>query len=483
QIPGPRPPQPAPRPANPALTAAHRLPPGYPAPPGGAFPPGYPMFAPPPPRRRRNGTLVAVVLILVLAAAAAIPVTALFASGQTGSVAEPEVSLYPSPTEGDPPEVREKWLSQQVELQLDSHAEALFEDDLDAWLDVFDPSLHDVMEDRFDTLRNMAVSQYDYQVLEGPIDAEEGVVGYRLGVVYCFGGEVGEECASSAVVLDTEWSDEDSELRMTEVSDSHEVGPRPWETDYLEAEVGERAIVAAPRKYADKLAEAVEVADEAAANADEYAVYVPVERYVVYLAGEEEFDRWFGFGADSMTNVVGFAVPLPTLDDEGEQVPGGSEVVMHAERTRDSFEFESTMRHELGHVATLNQAPDERYSEDRWWLAEGIAELIDHGPENSLDAYPRNRDVEQYLSGSDWDRDFAAASNSDDALTGSAKYGIAFYGAYYVFNEYGKDEFMEFFGKIAREGADSEEAAQEVYGKSYSDLLDEMADFVEDEAG
>ena len=444
--------------------------------------PGYPPPMPPAPRKGLS-TRVLVTGIVVLLALTSVMISAVLAPGASAPLVAPEISLPPSPGPDDPPQVRQEWLMAVADLELDNSAQALLDDDEDGWLAVYDSSIHDAMSERFGSLRALAVSFYEYRIISHhPIENGPETFELRLAATYCLGGEVGGDCAGTSILFDTTWSSSDDDVRIIDVEDSYEMGPRPFEVEKLQAKVGERAIVAAPSKYADELDNALQVAEEAAENADQYAVYGAVDRYIVFLAGDDEFGRWYGDLGD-MTNVVGFAIPLTLVDDRGGQEQGGSEVVVHADRVHDETDFVSTMRHELGHVATLHHSPDHQQQPEEWWLAEGSAELIDHGPENSVDGYLRQYDVEEYIDRKLWDGDISAATPSDDLLAGSAKYGIAFYCAYYLFTEYGKDKFMDFFGKVARDGEDAESASQEVYAMPYSDLEDEMTDFVKSTAG
>lgn len=452
--------------------------------PPGTFPgfPGYPPPMPPPRRRGISTTALSVAIVIMLAVATMLVTAIVAGKGATATMAEPEISMPPSPGPDDGPEVRQEWLMQTATAALDANAAALLDGDQEGWLALFDDSIHEDMQHRFDSLQALAVSSYEYQVLsDHPIDKGDNEFQLRLAANYCLGGKEDEKCAATSIFFDTNWSDIDGQVHITRVEESYELGPRPWEVEDLKAKVGDRAIVAGPAKYADQLDDALNVAEEAAENADQYADYGPVDRYVIYLAGDEEFQRWYGLN-DPMTNVVGFAIPLTLADKDGKSVPGGSDVVVHADRVRDQVEFESTMRHELGHVATLHHAPEHQEQKEEWWMAEGLAELIDHDPKNSVDNYLRKYDVAEYIDEKKWDGKIEPATNDDDLLAGSAKYGIAFYSTYYLFDEYGKDKFMEIFDKVARNGEDVDEASQDVYGKSYNELEKEMTKFVEDTA-
>ncbi|TQL77594.1 hypothetical protein FB566_3153 [Stackebrandtia endophytica] len=480
-----RPPGPAPAaptfgtaPANVHMGQPNQ-PPGAPLNPYAPQQPGQPpLFAPPAPPQGNHGRSVAIfcVVFSLIVGLGAFTVGFAIDGGATGNIG---AAAIPSPGPDDPPEVRAAYLSAKAQVALDDHSNALLIDDEAGWLEIFDDRLHDDMSQQFSSLRNLEVSQYDYTIQGDPREVNDGEWEFRLAVSYCFGGVIGEECADAAIVFDTVWEDASDGLIINQVEDSDEAGPRPWEVEDIRAVSGDKVIVATPAKYSDQLEEALPEAEAAAENADQYAVYGEVEKYIVYLAGNAEFSSWYGLDGASMDNVVGFAMPVPVLDDDGRLTSGGYEVVMHIDRVRDSLEFRSTMRHELGHVATLHHSGDHYPVPEDWWMVEGIAEVIDHDPSVGLEDYLRKRDVQAYVDQKLWNGELEAVYNSDDALTGSAKYGIAMYAVYYLFNEYGKDKFMDLFERVARNGEDAEAATQAAYGMSYDDLVAECADFIE----
>ncbi|TWJ10739.1 hypothetical protein LX16_4161 [Stackebrandtia albiflava] len=435
----------------------------------------------PPPGDGRRQRRVVLSLVVVLLCALAFSVSAVVASNGHSAALGP--AAIPSPTDGDDPQVRVDYLGARADAMLEEHSDALLADDEAGWLEIFDESLHDDMSQQFDGLRAMEVSQYEYQRQHDPVERDTDRFEMRLAASYCFGGTVGEECAASTIVFDTMWADDDDGYRIVEVSESDQVGPRPWEVDDIKAVSGEKVIVAAPARYADELERALPEAEAAAENADQYAVYGEVEKYIIFLAGDAEFSKWYGLEGANMDNVVGFAMPVPMLGENGQLQQGGSEVVMHVDRVRDDVEFTSTMRHELGHVATLHHSPEHVPLEEDWWMVEGVAEVIDHGPETPLDGYLRKSDVAAYIDEDLWNNDLVPAFSGDDALTGSAKYGIAMYSVYYLFQEYGKDKFMDLFERVARKGEDPDASAQAVYGMSYDALVTECTDFVAEVAG
>jgi hypothetical protein len=110
-------------------------------------------------------------------------------------------------------------------------------------------------------------------------------------------------------------------------------------------------------------------------------------------------------------------------------------------------------------------------------MVEGIAEYIDHG-DKSLDEYDRALDVREYVAQGGCATDILPPDGDDDTLAGSGKYGCGFLGVHYMIDTYGEEAFVEFFGMTAREGTPAVDAAQEVYGKNYADLMQEITAFI-----
>ncbi|ADD45393.1 hypothetical protein Snas_5763 [Stackebrandtia nassauensis DSM 44728] len=467
--------------------------PGFP-PPGlpGQYPPGFP-----PPRAttsKRSIGLVALILAAVLLSGVSM-ILGFTLGGQGGKLAE---GAIPAPAEGEAPS--EAFIKEKSEVLLDESAEGLLDGDEDTWLSAYDSSIHDQMKKQYTSLKALQVSNFDYQIIGDP-NGRDSEWTVKVGLNYCFGAKKGGKCAPTGMIFDTQWRWQDQELLATQVSESStkpdessqfSIGARPWEVEELKAEAGDRAVVAATDNASDDydVKETLEIAEAAAENADKYAVYGKVDKYVIFLGDDADIAKWYGLGSGLPQQAIGFALPLPQIDKEGKPVPGGSEVVLFAERLKQiekdfgkegKEEFEATVRHELGHVATLHHSPPHTPKDQNadWWLSEGIAELIDHDPKEKIDDYPREKQAKEFLKSSSWDGELIAPEGNDPY--GSAKYGVAFYWTYYLYDEYGKDKFMDFFERVARKGDDPEEAAKESFDKSYEDILKECKKYVKKE--
>lgn len=489
-IPGPRPaadeaPAAAPA-AGPTAPPPVEMAPPPAAPPGYQVPPGY---YPPQPRPERRRSRLGTVLVVIALVAASV-LGGAFVSGwrpalpaaETGTIEGapvlPGEGTLPSPGPDAPDYEVLPYLKEQAQLVLDAHAQSLVDGSLDGWLAAYDPTLHDQMTTRYDTLRSMQVSRFDYQITTGPIKDDSGaVVLYEIGVLvtHCF-VEAAETCSPADVVFSTFWRDTDEGMVMVEVENSAGAdGPHPWETDALVAAAGERTVVAVPTHMESRLEEALEISEEAAQNADEWALWDVPDRYVIYIAGNDEFDVWFG-GMFETEDVLGFALPLNGTVD-GERNPSTYATVMNVDRTGWGYDLTSVIRHELGHAVTLWAAPSERYANDTWWMVEGVAEYIDHG-DRSLEEYDRMWDVEDYVAEGGCAEEILPPDQDDDTLAGSGKYACGFLGVHYMVETYGVDAFVEWFGASVREGGSATDTAQEVYGMSYAELMDEITGYI-----
>jgi hypothetical protein len=395
-----------------------------------------------------------------------------------GLAVQPGEGTVPSPGPNASEAEILAYLKEQAQLVLDAQSESLLNNSVEGWLAAYDPTLHDQMTRRFDSLTSMQVSRFDYQIASGPIEDSSGAVPlYDISVAlsYCF-VDPADTCKAADIVFDSRWRAGADGLVMVEVSNSEfGEGPHPWEVTDLVAAVGDRTVTAVPLEMADRLDDALEVAEAAAVNADQWAFWEKPDRYVVYIAGDEEFEVWFGGFWDS-EGVVGFALPLSgTL--EGERQPSTYATVMNVDLSGWGPGLDSVIRHELGHAVTLWAAPSERYADDTWWMVEGIAEYIDEG-DRPYDQYTRRGDVREYVEQGGCETDILPPDGDDDALAGSGKYGCGFLGVTYLIDEYGLEKFTELFGATAREGGPAVDAVQEIYGKSYADLMQEITAFI-----
>ena len=451
--------------------------------------PTWAPYTPYPPRQEQPRSRFGMILLVVVLACSSVlaggllngwrPAMPAAETGTiTGAAVQPGEGSLPSPGPDAPEHEVLAYLREQAGLVLDAHAESLLNGSLEGWLAAFDPTLHEEMTDRYNSLTAMGVSRFDYRIITGPLEDDSGAVPlYEITVsaTYCF-VEPAEECSPVDVVFTTSWRDGDEGMTMVGLDPSEGYdGPHPWEVQSLVAAVGDRTVVAAPEHMESQLHDALEVAEEAALNADEWARWERPDRYVVYIAGTEEFETWFG-GMFDGGDVLGFALPLEGTVD-GERIPTTYATVMNVDRTGWGADLDSVIRHELGHAVTLWAAPSESYNDDTWWMVEGVAEYIDHG-DRPLETYARMWDIEGYLEEGGCADQILPPTATDDTLAGSGKYGCAFLGVHYVIETYGQDAFVEWFGLTAREGRSAASTAEDVFGQDYGDLMGEITEFI-----
>lgn len=461
--------------------------PPYPgAPAAGMTAQGLPYWLPGvPPKRSKTPRRIGLLLMVIVLAAGSLLVGAIIgrAPVQLNQALEP---VPPRPADSATDRDWEDYVGSAALAVLKRQSEALLKGDEKGWLAAYDPAEKDLIaeqRDRFSSLRALQVTNWKYR-LDGRPDARTksgGVHKFDIDLIvgYCFGATDPNACLPTDVYIPTKWEVADGGPRITAVdpSSSNQAGPRPFEVSELVAEAGDRVIVAAPPQYKNRLRQAVQVADAAAANADKYARWRKVDRYVVFLAGSSEFEEWYGTG-DIGENVVGFALPLGSTDDKGVFEQTGIEVVMHVERLGNRQEFDSTMRHEFGHVVTLlGSNPEATAQPEDFFLNEGTAEYIDYGT-GPVGNYPRLSNVADYLSRSHWNGSLEGVKSSDDGLTGSAKYGIAFLAVKYLIDTYGAEKYFEFFQKVARDGGAAEATSSAVFGETWSNVQKKIGDYV-----
>ncbi|WP_199044017.1 hypothetical protein [Glycomyces salinus] len=450
----------------------------------------YPPYQPRPEKPRSHFGTILLVLVLVSSAVLAgglvngwrPGVPAAETGTITGAAVQPDEGSLPSPGPDAPEHEVLAYLREQAGLVLDAQGESLVNGSLEGWLAAFDPALHEEMTGRYDTLTAMGVSRFDYRIVTGPLEDASGAVPvYEITVsaTICF-VDPADECSPADVVFETSWEAGDDGLVMVGVEPSGGyAGPHPWEVQNMVAAVGDRTVVAAPEGMERQLDDALEIAEDAAINADKWALWERPDRYVVYIAGDDEFEDWFG-GMFDGGDVLGFALPLEGTVDE-ERVPTTYATVMNVDRTGWGNELDSVIRHELGHAVTLWAAPSESYGNDTWWMVEGIAEYIDHG-DRPLEDYARMWDIDEYIDQGGCADEIVGPTQEDDTLAGSGKYGCAFLGVHYMIDTYGQDAFADWFGRTAREGEPATSTAEEIFGKGYDELMGEITDFIAETA-
>ena len=230
----------------------------------------------------------------------------------------------------------------------------------------------------------------------------------------------------------------------------------PWDLTPLRAVAGPRVIAAAPEADADRLAGALAAAEKAAAVADRFARWdPPPKRYVVYLAGPDEWHTWWnGEGEDGDGYAEGpYGIEIRTSLDEDHG------------RT-------ALLTHELTHVVTIS----DQYGDDGdWWLYEGLAEYAaDHNGAWTRDRLPY---VRQYIKAGRWDGSITLGATPSDATPedSTALYGLALLAVSCLAKRFGEDHMLDFFAAVVRGYRTLEVASTTAFGTPWPPVAADCA--------
>jgi hypothetical protein len=229
-------------------------------------------------------------------------------------------------------------------------------------------------------------------------------------------------------------------------------------------------VLATTPRYAGRLPGMLAAAERAAAVADRYAKWGgPPARYFVFLAGPDEWTKWYGVKQASW--VAAYAMPL------SDQV---TEVVLNASRV-DVMQTADVLRHELTHVVTLTGT--RQAYEHTWWLVEGVAEYVRLvGGKAGFDGAA---DLRRFIHSGRWTGavaldDPAAGATDTDVRAG---YGVAFLAVRRIAERFGEQRMLDFFGAVVRDGVAVEQAAPAALGAPWDDVAADCAQYVRRTAG
>jgi hypothetical protein len=316
-----------------------------------------------------------------------------------------------------------------------------------------EPPLRSAMRRRYEALRAIRATGYATRLTGVPALAGGQ---WRAGVEIRFcAGSAG--CPPAPVRVDTVWVITGDGARLVEWGQSKQHGPRPWEVSELRAVVGSRVVVATSPRHASRLQATLAAAERAAAKADRYARWRPAPaRYVVYLAGADEWSSWYG--GEQPVWAAGYTLPI---------TPDYSEIVLNASRV-DANEVAATLTHEFTHVTTL--AGVQRNYTDSWLLVEGMAEYATHR-ERPESAYPWLSGTRRYVTGGRWPGTAALVAPPDSATVSDATglYGVAYFAVRRLADRFGQDKLLAFFAAVARDGRAPVQASPEIFGVSWAD--------------
>ncbi|UAB97299.1 hypothetical protein Dvina_03690 [Dactylosporangium vinaceum] len=363
------------------------------------------------------------------------------------------------------PGARPASLDGLVRQALQDQAAALLAGDRDGFLRQVDPGaagLRDDLARRFGSLQQLHVKVWQPTV-EGKAKADAGgTASATVMIKYCF---VVPSCDPMSLEAPTRWKVAGAAVTLLEFGTSKDLGPRPWEVSDLRTAVGDRVVMSTTAKYASRLPSMLAAAEKAAALTDTFARWgAPPARYVVYLAGPDEWSSWYGIRQEAW--VAGFALPLTA---------SATEIVLNAARV-DTKQTLDVLRHEFTHVVTL--AGVEKAYDHTWWLVEGIAEYVRvKGGGKPFDGLG---DVRTYVRSGHWKGEIALDDPDAGATTAdvSGRYGVAYLSLQHLADRFGEDRLLDFFDYAARQGLPLDAAAQKAFSMGWTDVESDCARYV-----
>lgn len=331
---------------------------------------------------------------------------------------------------------------------LNRQSTALRSGDLGGFLAIAAPgaaTLRDELRRRFTSLRAMGVATWEQSLAGGIAATGGGSWSAPVRLRYCF---VVAGCAATTITVDTAWAMTVDHVVLTEFGSSgaSQTGPRPWEVSELRAAVGERVLVAGTSRWASRLSGVLASAERAAAVTDHYARWdEPPGRYVVYVAGPDEWAAWYGVRQASW--VAAYAMPLTDTY---------TEIVLNAAKVSAS-DAREVLQHEFTHVVTLSGARSTYPG--TWWLVEGLAEYVQNQG-RPISTYRALTDGWRYAN-SAWNGSVALDEPGREATVSEAngRYAVAYLAVRWLVERYGEAKALEFFAAVARNGAAVTEAA------------------------
>ena len=319
-----------------------------------------------------------------------------------------------------------------------------------AWLSVVDPAderLAQTHRTRFRVLREMLAADWVARPLGVPVATGPGgwdvtiVARFCLGVRSCAAARPANgPTPAEAFTAVTSWRlDADGAVLTAETPTSDERSGSsayaPWVAGALVVSVGPRVVVAAAPDLRDRLPDVLAAGERAASNADSFLPGAHPGRYIVYLAGREQWRTWFGGGLPEWAT----AYAPPTSHTHRAVIVNLGGI---SERGLDS-----ALRHELGHVVTMGDVSSAAVP---FWMAEGIAEWIDQAHRPAT-AHPYVGPARRYLRDVGLPELETLTPGMDDPQWRvSGQYGLAYLAIRYLADSYGAAAVLEFLSARKR---------------------------------
>ncbi|GAA1852427.1 hypothetical protein GCM10009687_18870 [Asanoa iriomotensis] len=371
-------------------------------------------------------------------------------AGSPTAAADPSANGSPSPTAPDAA------AKAGIDALLQAQSAALVKGDLAAFLAPAAgyPEVEKVLKQRFTALRALRVADVKQSIAIGPLSG--GPPDWwtaDIAMAYCLGAP---GCGTPGPLTATTFLHTPGGFRIVDIEQTSD-GPRPWEVSQLVVRFGKRVVVATTKPHAKDLPTALRLAEDAAKVADRFSLgETKPHRYVVYLAGKNEWKTWY----------------QTDLDDsyDGYAVPGlieGSDLVLRMDASPIG-ESAMLLRHEMTHVASGANAALTDIDGSAWWLDEGLAELAGENGAAVRD-YGWRDEVRRYLGRSRYDGDLSTVyprENANDEEI-STSYGLAYYGARCIDDTYGRKKLMALVDAMVRHDTSGADAAPTALGVTW----------------
>lgn len=350
---------------------------------------------------------------------------------------------------------------------LNRQSAALRANDLSGFLAVVAPDARQLRDDlgrRFASLRAMRVATWDPSLAAGVVETGAGRWSAPVRLRYCF---VVAGCVAATVTVETSWLYREGQVLLVEfaTSTANQTGPRPWEVSELQAVVGSRVLVAGTSRWTSRLTGVLAAAERAAAVADRYSRWDdPPGRYVVYVAGPEEWASWYGVSQASW--VAGYAIALTDTYRE---------VVLNATKV-GSLDVREVLQHEFTHVVTLSGV--HATYPNTWWLVEGIAEYAQN-LSRPLAEYRALIDGRRYVYRG-WNGSIALPEPGPSVSLSEAngRYAVVYLALRLLVERYGEERVLRFFAAVVRNGVRLERAARSTLGQSWALVSGECTSYI-----
>lgn len=338
-----------------------------------------------------------------------------------------------------------------IRAALGRQSAALTGGDEQGWLRDVDPPLAGEMRRLYANLRGLQISGWVTDPVSVAGTGQTGPL-WRTDtrIRVCFTGPTCTRTVPStdSLTAKTEWRITGDRAVLTRFSldsgPSRPSRPTPWERDTLTFATGDRVIVAAPRG-GQRPARWLAPAQAAARVADRYTLAAPrVGKYLVFLAGEQEWRTWFSGCTDR--DVLGYALrPSET----------SAFIVIDATRVKLDAHGENVLRHEMAHIAT-RYGPSTPVDK---WATEGIAEYVAWAGQ-PISAYDRTDDARRLAATIGWTMTLDLRW-SDATANRSGYYGMGFFAMRCLSETYGEPSMLAFFDQLAHGGRNPAQAAEQ----------------------